>query len=256
MERKETQDGESQKESWQEFWDSIKDRVAVDMHAIYEKWSRAEDDVSREERVQKSIEMEEQFVKAVLSQLENILKEDSGKETVALFDIDETIGVARRPNEEGDSYVTIFRPSIMALFEYLKQSNVKMGFLTTRGKLEEQLTHPNELGPIDSFIDKRFLFASGEHGFSEDSGRFAETMKEELGGPDGVINETLLNDDNIWRYTTIGSQEKLHALATIRKTYKDQNFLVVDDFPYPEILSKRNGFYGVSLDESNKFLIR
>ena len=86
------------------------------------------------------------------------------------------------------------------------------------------------------------------------SDEFMRRASELLGGETGIIDEDLLaKDKDPEMIAGCGVQEKLLILKEVRAKFPDAVLFVVDDMEYPRVLSRKNGVYGVSLNEEERF---
>lgn len=240
------------------FWSGTQEGVKQNLLTIF--GSRFEqlrqgnlyEEAEIQEKIEEAMGRERSFVVSVLSRLYDAT-EKSRSERVLLFDIDETIGTPDFPDD--NTLITILRPSLMPLLSEISAPNLRIGFLSTRGKeaMEQQLQDPQHLAPLRQYIDPAYVYsARGERELMCRFDELGEKLKEEFGGESGVIDEDLLGRDGEHDYPRLpGDQVKLRVLKKMRGELEGKAVVVVDDFSYPKYLNTKNGFYGVALREKD-----
>ena len=191
-----------------------------------------EDGFMDKSKIESRIQGEISFYKSVLESLNKAKSENPNKTTVALFDIDDTLGTAQINEENGFDH--ILRPSVFELLSKIKEKNIDIGFLTSRKGLEEQLE--NELKDLKSFINKEYLFSTRD---------LIVPPSEEDKMKDVLFEEMKSSFSS-------GDFNKMKFLNELISDQKNKNkvFIPIDDFKYPALYS-----YGVALKDKEKFFI-
>lgn len=215
-------------------FDEVLEKKIEDFFKSYYKNSFDEDEEDLKIlKINERIEGEKSFYNHVLENLNKANKENPGKEIISLFDIDETL-VKAKINREG-SFDHIIRPSAVDLLNKIKSLNIKIGLLTSRSKLEEQLE--NELKEIAQYINTSNLYSTRGYGVSSSD--------------EDAIENNLPNE--LKNSFVSGDYEKIKFLNNEIVSHLDNTnkvFVPIDDFKYP-ILYK----YGVALKDKEKFFL-
>jgi uncharacterized protein YciU (UPF0263 family) len=184
-----------------------------------------------ESAMDKKVEGEESFYVKVITALENAKTENPDKVIAALFDIDETLVSARRT--DSNQYEHILRPVAVNLLGVLKDKDIAVGFLTSRGfeALQNQLK--NELKDLEPFINRDYIFSTrGVHV--------------------PMDKERLINESNSEHILANGDIQKMFALDELKEKslYSKTVFVPIDDLMYPSLLP-----YGIALTDNEKFFL-
>src|SRR3989338_1434721 len=239
-------------ENQEVFWNSMEAQVRQDLIEILVKWSRSyqtETDEEKAELFESMLSSEKKFVTQILSKIQHVSSKDSSKGLQVLFDIDETLASAQYTSNNFDDIYTIFRPSAIPVIKFLRSLKARVGLLTSRGQLTEQLDDPNMLGPISGYVDRVLVYSSRTYD-GEDSMDFIKGLKQKFGGKTGIIDDSLVENDNLPHDIGImGNQSKLMLIQDIKDEFKGKSVVIVDDFSFPRILNEEVGLYGISLSE-------
>ena len=176
-------------------------------------------------------------------------------EVIALFDVDETIG---SPEVYEDRVETKLRPSLILVFERIRDARGKIGFISSRGKeaILTQLQEPHNLEPIAKYIDKSLVYSSHNEVGDEDSQRFIKVIKKKY-VEGGIVNSAIVDSVDPYELpTTVGDQKKFAVLRNIKTEHSDQSIIVVDDARYPKFLSRANKLFGVILTHEEGMFVR
>jgi hypothetical protein len=211
----------------QTFSEEEKDRIkGFYMEALKEE---LQDGDLNEEIINNKVEGEESFFKRVFQSVATAIDENPNKEIIALFDIDETLVSPKMNDEEG--YDHIIRPSATNLLNAIKNIGSKVGFLTARGSVVEQLD--NELIDFEKLIDKDHIYVTRN---------FHVSLDKEREISDKYIDFSLSN----------GDIEKTAFLGELNGRADSGNriFIPIDDLQYPKFFD-----YGVSLKDKEKIYL-
>lgn len=212
---------------------SISAELEMKIRNFYEGIFNAlnKDDSSDTSSLEKRISGEKSFYIRVINAINQVIKENKGKEVIPLFDIDDTLG--HNKFISSNEFETILRPTALALLDTIHKNNINIGFLTSRTANLSQLN--DKLKPLIPFINKNYLFSSGGSlPNEEEQERIKENLPEDL-------KDKLLNAD----------LEKINLLNKLiaKPVNAKKIFLPIDDFKYPVL------FHGVALEQEEKFFI-
>lgn len=162
-----------------------------------------------EKNFENKIQGEKDFYRKVLEVVNKSAKENPDKEIVVLFDVDNTLA-------EKSWDVDILRPSAVTLLNLLKQGGVKIGFLTARNQIYNQIN--DRLKQLQQFISKEYIYAS------------TFTMDDEI---DNMIIARL--PESYKNSFTNESKQKIKIYYDIidNPDNKNKTFILVDDLPHP-----------------------
>lgn len=205
-----------------------------------------------EEDKNRGIEREYKFFTSVLAEALRFYEDGaSSSENIILFDIDGTLAKTLYYGEGDDDFTTAIRPSAVALFSWLKEEmpEIKLGFITSRFNLLEQLEDENGLKPIGSFFDKESLYSTKEHGREIERAAYSgekEKWNYILQHHDvkNDIKKTIEKGgyDNLPEISFDVDKAKLELLNLIHEKNPGSRIMVVDDSDYVKFLE-----YGVCL---------
>lgn len=170
------------------------------------------------------------FLKDVLTRANMAQKENPGKECVVLFDLDETLVKAFfDENNELEQYM---RPCLPVLLDSLEKNKMKIGLLTSRGMVQEQIQETGELGLLGKYCDSGYIYSTRD---------YLELQREQsLIKDPRIINRPELQ--------TTGNLEKIAFFDDLIVNNPEKVFVPIDDFEYPQLYQ-----YGLALGDRQKF---
>lgn len=197
------------------------------------------------EELESAIEREKNFITLILETAHKAQKVSKSKVQV-LFDVDETLASHQYSNEHPKG-ITIIRPAAFPLLDVLKEKGFELGLFTTRSNLNEQIEIGGLLESLHPYLNPDLIFSTRNYGTYIGSMEFEDTLVEEYGGENGIIDSALIGER---APSTTGDISKLMGLKAIRNQLSD-SVVIVDDSEYPRVLNEKSGLYGVALREHN-----
>ncbi|HWP61163.1 MAG TPA: hypothetical protein VN495_01020 [Candidatus Paceibacterota bacterium] len=229
-------------------WKNIEAQVAARLRELFNEVhdTRRYEENEQGARIEKLQNNEKVFFTKVVAGVEEARQQH--EQVTVLFDVDETL--AKHVYKSDNTSRTFLRPSAVPLMEFLKntyQSN--LGLFTSRGGLEKQLENAELLAALKPYMDTSLLFSTRDYPlFGSDSIEFGKNLLRDFGGEHGIVDDALVDPDPFNRPGAMGDIDKLQCLKLIREKLPEGAVVIVDDMVYPEILSRKNGLYGVSLN--------
>lgn len=250
------------------FWRKIEEE-ARDFYSagIDEKYAgRSYDRGEVDEKKNDAVLRERSFVSSLIREVEKEREGGGEKELLVLLDIDDTIGQPDFDRETGKLNGTILRPSIVKLLRYIQGefSNIKFGFLTTRGGsfVREQLEDEKYLKRLQEYIDPGAIYSTAEYeqsllqelgdALESDDRDKAQKIQEKINALKNSprnkelknylrrhpeIQENKIPPDESFRWVP-GDYKKLEALKSIREKNPNASILAVDDLQYPAFMKR------------------
>ncbi len=187
---------------------------------------------------------EQRFFWKVLERWNDLDQSTDSRQTLVLFDIDETLGAPVRRTNIPNEFRTVIRPAAIPLLECLVAVESEIGLFTTRGTfaVQEQLEDQIHLGRLKPYVSVDQIY--GRDGRDKWDTLEATEVQRRFGL---IMNDLLQHDEQLYYSMNGGDFMKLAKLVLIRKRTKDRPILVVDDLMYPSLLNPQSGMYGVSL---------
>jgi len=223
---------------------SVSPEFLKDIKSFYEDCLQNSEKYTRTkvnaDNLTEKIEGEQGFYVRVLDTINKAIKENEGKEVVVFFDIDETLTQNKFFKDGGgNSFKTILRPSALKLLKAIRLGNIRVGFLTSRGNVLEDLE--DQLKPLNLLINKECVLSSCSVPISEEESDKMWNEREEL-------NKSLPREKQ-FSYSNADNQ-KIKILNEFL-TKRENSLIIpvpVDDYKNPLFYK-----YGVSLSEKEKF---
>lgn len=210
------------------FWKIQSGRVRQELKNLVDKEDK--DDEEYLEDVERQFENEREFCRIIYDKVQ-ALTQESPKEIILLFDIDDTIGIVR-----GDKFIV--RPSFGSFLEELKAKfpNIRIGILSNRPleRLNEQISDPEtaySFAEVGKYFDKDLVYSSRGEKIYTLSSDTKKKLRALLPKIDFDEEERL----------SLGQMEKLHNYAKIADEHPKTQVMLVDDM-VPEKFSHGKNF--------------
>ncbi len=253
---------ESEKNS-DNFWQRNNEEIKKQLGNIL-NYSQKRSNEDYQEILDDKFKKEKQFSIDVIQATEKALQ-NTDKELIVLFDIDDTIGKFLHFDEAeyylrkkvDNNGMTLLRPSFPLLMEqyfkkYIDNKKIKIGFISTRSDsaMRKQLGNENQLGQIDKYIDKELLYSTYNPSASNIISNIT-TDEEKINFLNNNCGEILSrhfpdNDlpEDYYDLTSIGGNlQKLEIIRSLKEgNLKENHILCIDDFGYTKYLNEKDCF--------------
>lgn len=203
---------------------------------------------TQEKKIKEAISREKAFVEGTIRSVVRLQEENPSVEKIVLFDLDDTLGTSIFDPETDETIGFLLRPSTEKLLNYLKRHfpEIKIGLLTSKRKVQEQLEDENFLKAIQPFIDRDKIYSvalPSEQLYEE------EEIQAYLRKHPAVDLQKAKQFS--WQ-THHWPRDNYPKMETLRKLYEEKKgniaILAIDDITYPLFLQ-----YGFSLTPHARF---